>query len=243
MVALLFGGVDARKNGQEIDSAIGLQEISQIGLFCSRLHELSNQAVLPTVDGILHRKFETKADLGFAATLVPESSSGPHMAKLGENRYYKRNGASFLQLEHFDLEDMFGRRPRPNLEVSVENLKSTSGIEGETITIHLLNTGRGLAKHIEIFGEITGGNLVSARRPFQDVSRINVGRQMFSYTDNAGVIHANSIKMLLGSIVVTPKDGENIHLNFNVCCESMSAKHFEFTVAPEILPTEPILTT
>lgn len=29
------------------------------------------------------------------------------MAKLEEDRYYKRSGDSFYRMEHFDLEDMF----------------------------------------------------------------------------------------------------------------------------------------
>ena len=43
------------------------------------------------------------------------------MAKLGENRYYKRSGDSFYQMEHFDLEDMFGRRRKPKLKMSSDS--------------------------------------------------------------------------------------------------------------------------
>jgi hypothetical protein len=49
--------------------------------------------------------------------LVPASDSGPHMAKLGEDLYYKRSGDRFVRMEHFDIEDMFGRRRKPVLSM------------------------------------------------------------------------------------------------------------------------------
>ena len=41
------------------------------------------------------------------------------MAKLGEDRYYKRSGDSFRKMEHFDLEDMFG--PAAEATAHIEN--------------------------------------------------------------------------------------------------------------------------
>jgi AhpD family alkylhydroperoxidase len=112
---IIVWGVDARKNAQDVDCAVGRKEIEPIKLFLSRLNALTGQAVSPIVDGIRHRAIETTENSGFAITLVPETESGPHMAKLGEDRYYKRSGDSFYKMEHFDLEDMFGRRPEANL--------------------------------------------------------------------------------------------------------------------------------
>jgi len=65
------------------------------------------------------------------------------MAKLGENRYYKRSGDSFYQMEHFDLEDMFGRRRRPRLTLYTH--VRSSGRQ-TSIVIGITNDGRGSAK-------------------------------------------------------------------------------------------------
>jgi predicted HTH transcriptional regulator len=116
---IIVWGVDARKNAQDVDCAVGRKEIEPIKLFLSRLNALTGQAVSPIVDGIQHRAIETTGNSGFAITLVPETESGPHMAKLGEDRYYKRSGDSFYKMEHFDLEDMFGRRQKPNLGLEI----------------------------------------------------------------------------------------------------------------------------
>src|SRR5262249_33289270 len=111
---IIVWGVDARQQ-DGVDYARERKEIEQLERFVSKLNEFTGQAVSPVADGIRHKAIETEGGRGFAATIVPESDSGPHMAKLGEDRYYKRSGTSFLRMEHFDLEDMFGRRPRPKL--------------------------------------------------------------------------------------------------------------------------------
>ena len=65
------------------------------------------------------------------------------MAKLGEDRYYKRSGDSFYKLEHFDLEDMFGRRPKPKLECAIRIIGNDLD---SRIIIGIRNEGRGSAK-------------------------------------------------------------------------------------------------
>ena len=109
---LIVWGVDARENALRIDCAVGLALVDPVKLLISRLNEFTGQCVSPIVDGILHRAIPFDSDAGCVISLVPESSSGPHMSKLGEDRYYKRSGDSFRCLEHFDLEDMFGRRQK-----------------------------------------------------------------------------------------------------------------------------------
>jgi hypothetical protein len=63
------------------------------------------------------------------------------MAKLGEDRYYKRSGDSFYKMEHFDLEDMFGRRKKPKLRL----VARVSRVRDEVV-LGILNEGRAAAK-------------------------------------------------------------------------------------------------
>jgi hypothetical protein len=63
------------------------------------------------------------------------------MAKLGEDRYYKRSGDRFYRMEHFDLADMFGRRRRPALKLILEKKRN-----GSQLAMSIKNEGRGLAK-------------------------------------------------------------------------------------------------
>lgn len=140
---IVVWGVEARKNSEGIDCAIAKQPIKPLSMFISRLNELTGEFVDPLVDGVQHKKVLISDDEGFAITLVPVSDSGPHMAKGGEDRYYKRSGDSFYKMEHFDIEDMFGRRKKPKL--SLYTKIRGKGVASQII-IGITNEGRGTAK-------------------------------------------------------------------------------------------------
>lgn len=140
---LVVWGIVARRNADGVDCAFGKQEIDSLPLFISRLNELTGSAVSPIVEGVRHNPIPSTGDRGFAVTLVPESESGPHMAKLGEDRYYKRSGDSFYRMEHYDLEDMFGRRKKPRLNLTT---RLAGRGASTTIILGIENTGRGTAK-------------------------------------------------------------------------------------------------
>jgi schlafen family protein len=137
---LIVWGIDARVDTDGVDCARNAIPLGQPELFMSRLVSYSASAASPVVNGVEHRLVE---GLGgpFALTYVPESDSGPHMAKLGEDRYFKRSGDRFVRMEHFDIADMFGRRRRPALKLSLEKQDN-----GETILVTIRNEGRGIAK-------------------------------------------------------------------------------------------------
>jgi hypothetical protein len=140
---LVVWGVEARKNSENIDCVTSLPGVSRIAALLPRLNELTGEAASPIVSGVQHRLIGTiSADTGFAVTLVPESDSGPHMAKLGEDRYYKRSGDSFYRMEHYDLADMFGRRPKPLLDVTIRTRNPGPVAE---IIVGLENKGRASA--------------------------------------------------------------------------------------------------
>lgn len=150
---IILWGVDARKQEQGgPDCACGGKEIDSVSTFVSRLNEFTGMFVRPVVDGVRHRAICTSDDHGYVITLVPESDAGPHMALGGEQRYYKRSGSSFYAMEHFDIEDMFGRRRKPRFRLTYRIDPSMRGgnpmrYEGR-IAIGLENQGRGSATNL-----------------------------------------------------------------------------------------------
>lgn len=148
-------GVEAAKNPDGVDCASALCPMENARLARSTLESLTGQAVTPMIDGVEHRQFLTEDDSGFVGTYVPQSDAGPHMAKQGEDRYYKRSGDSFRRMEHFDIEDMFGRRARPLLTCRLKPLRfqAYKNLKGRppylclgSIVVTLQNDGRGVAK-------------------------------------------------------------------------------------------------
>jgi hypothetical protein len=144
-------GVDARKNDEGLDVANTIEPIADVLAALGKLNEFTPSAVNPLVDGVQHKAIVTEGRAGVAVTLVPASDAGPHMAKQGEDRYFKRSGGSFVKMEHFDIEDMFGRRAKPQLGLSYEVRRAGGRTDAAgthlqyLATISIRNSGRGAA--------------------------------------------------------------------------------------------------
>ena len=130
---LIWGVEEIKENGKF--HHLEIKPFKGVFKFENDLNRLAGDWVTPTIDG-----FKTKAiytdkpnDKGVVLVLIPQSDSAPHMCKhlnihyelidgstrkidIG-HRYYRRFGSSFRVMEHSELDDMFGRRPKPKFEV------------------------------------------------------------------------------------------------------------------------------
>lgn len=225
---LIVWGVDARKNDDGIDCAVALKEITGVAAFTSRLNELTGEAVLPRIDGVRHRPIARPNGNGFAATLVPESDAGPHMAKLGEDRYFKRSGTSFYRMEHFDVADMFGRRRRPKLSVTTQIV----GIaDGARIVLGLRNDGRSSARAPYLAFDVPfpfkrdefglDGNRNEGMRRL-----LSGGQDLpFRYGEDTNfVIHPGIVHEVASiSLGFSPRGvpSSDVHINYAICAEDV----------------------
>src|SRR5229473_4366007 len=112
-------GIGTTKSASGNDAASSRAPIRNVAMFVQRLAEFTSLYVTPSVVGVAHRQFELPNGDGSAATYVPESDAGPHMALVGLDRYFKRGAVGFYPLQHFDVSDMFGRRQRPSLRIEL----------------------------------------------------------------------------------------------------------------------------
>lgn len=151
---LIIWGVVARVNAQGIDCASEDKPIDDVNLFLSKINEFTGTATSPIIDCIKHKKIFTVKPKGYVISYIPESINGPHMAKFRENRYYKRSGDSFYQMEHFDIADMFGKRKRPDLYLNyyIRQNGWSGNPQGKfykyEITFGIMNKGRGSAHSV-----------------------------------------------------------------------------------------------
>jgi hypothetical protein len=148
---VIWGVATAKDRASGRDVASELKPITDVARFATQLAELTPIVLTPTNDGVSHRHFARADHTGFAATFVPESAVGPHMALAGHNRYFKRTDDRCYRMQHFDIADMFGRRQRPALKVSYHlsggvTLQGYQGTKrGVRIQIVLSNQGRASA--------------------------------------------------------------------------------------------------
>jgi hypothetical protein len=140
---ILVWGVDARSDSDGVDCAQEIIGIDNVAKFLSKLNEFTS-AVSPSVSGVLHKKVIIEEGRGLAVSLIPESDSGPHMAKARLNQYFKRTGDKFLVMEHFDVADMFGRRKRPKLMLEIAP-SDHGNPDSHLFLLRLINNGRASA--------------------------------------------------------------------------------------------------
>ncbi len=114
---IIWGAKAVREAG--IDCIRDFPGVSDAIRFASRLDELTSPTASAGVPGVQHRSLigPPGSNVDFVVSLIPESSSGPHMARFSEDRYYQRIGFSFVRMEPFQIADMFGRRVRPELKI------------------------------------------------------------------------------------------------------------------------------
>lgn len=205
---LAIWGVNARPDEEdEIDAAKDMLGVGNADRCLAELHKHTAAASNPIVQGVRHKQLIAPDGTPLCATLVPESDGGPHMAKLGEDRFYMRCGSAFLRMEHFQIADMFGRRRRPVLTVVAEPFVSSksdgpSGPQTQVaVKIGLRNAGRAIARFPILSLRLTPNDPFSIGRPKTLPERPIVGRDRFkTYAGGVDqVVHAGTLLWVIES--------------------------------------------
>ena len=202
-------------------------------MFLTRLNEFTGTATSPIVEGVQHRVIPSGSEDGLAITLVPESVVGPHMAKLGEDRYFKRSGASFYRMEHFDLEDMFGRRARPNLTVRLELRPRPDPDQHEDLHFVVANHGRGLAKYPGFICTLDQNvSILAVSGSIKNATGLNQGNPVVSYQNNLEVIHPTGHEYHVGqATILRARKGDPLSAKVIWYCENMQPRSDSIVVS------------
>jgi len=118
-----------------------------------------------------------------------------------EREYWRRTSNGNRRMEHYELEDVFGRRLRPLLRVGLKLIDLGDG--DEQLRFTFLNEGRGVAKHpglLCFLSDDPGLTVGMVDGGMRNVTSVNDGRASVQYYDAQGVIHPNSIFAAAGSV-------------------------------------------
>lgn len=117
-------------------------------LFVESLNRAISEVVTPFVDAVDSQVVFESGGEGVVATYVPESEKTPHR-RIRDAKYYLRSGDSFRVMEHSQLEDMFGRRSHPKLELEVSASLAFESRPAPTfkLNISLKNIGRAVTQN------------------------------------------------------------------------------------------------
>lgn len=160
---LIVWGINAPGSG------VGLRDkkpIRGVSKFAEHLDSLASRLVSPPVQGAENLVLLEKGGKGegYVISFIPASIRSPHRAEHHAlKKYYQRSGDSFLELEHWQLEYMFGRRQVPDLRVAwdviplreeemklyPEGLLSLADGQGDRalLRIGMLNKGRAISRY------------------------------------------------------------------------------------------------
>jgi hypothetical protein len=230
---VLIWGIETNKQ----DEAAKLKSIAQVEEFYGRLKKSLLNSTQPVVDNVMLETISDAATLGagYVKCLIPPSDKTPHRAMLADREYFKRTTEGFYRLEHFDLEDMFGRRPHPSLTIELALQPRSGDDPHEELHFSLINIGRGIAKYPGFLCRFDDDvKIVDARGGVQVASYLNRGAPVVSYQDNGSVIHPNSIAYSVGhAILRRERKGEGLRVQISWYCENMAARSATAEVRPE----------
>lgn len=172
---LIVWGVDARPGGDGVDKVQKVVPIEGLDRFLSDLQTLTSQVVSFPVADVRHHKVSTPhdSDKGVAVSVIPASDLAPHMATArGIHQYFRRTSSDFLRMEHYEVADLFGRRPQPQIGVEIGHKVRLGGTSGGrpfgrlTVKFVLKNKGRAIAHHPALsLGEPQGWTPISHYEP------------------------------------------------------------------------------
>jgi hypothetical protein len=130
-------------------------------------------------------------------------------------------------MEHFDLEDMFGRRQKPDLSLMAHQMNPLG--EKDRTTFVLQNSGRALAKHVGFLATFENAEISDTSRQMQNLTNLNNGKATVSYAEDHGVVHPVSFGMNAGwvSFARLEKD-KPVVIHVTWYCENMTSREATF---------------
>jgi hypothetical protein len=233
---LIFGVVTTR-SPDGLDVASGLAPIINADTFRSRLQDSLFTSTQPVVDGV-RLEVIPSADgrSGFLKCYVPSSDKTPHRAMACEREYWRRTSSGSRRMEHYELEDAFGRRLRPLLRLFVELRPRLHGDPFEELHFFFFNEGRAVARHAGFVCRLGQGFVAKVHGDgLTDITAVNRDQQLVQYYNSRGVIHANGLHSALGHAILQ-RDSKSAPLPISVTwyAEHMAPKRYDATLLPGV---------
>jgi Putative DNA-binding domain len=118
----------------------------------SRILDLVGQLVEPRIEGFQAIEVNESSDAtsGFVVVYIPASEGSPRRSRK-DWKFYQRIGSGTFPMEYFQIEERFGKRPHPKLEMYLEPSKYTGMLHNpwghsRWVALGLRNVGFGIAK-------------------------------------------------------------------------------------------------
>jgi Putative DNA-binding domain len=135
---LIFGVKEDPKSKFSLDPILNPEQ------FEHKVQEQISRLTAYNVPNVMSKIIKDQSNLssGYIIILIPKSDISPHQV-IDDKKYYKRSGESFKPMEHFELENMFGRTPKPVFTPDILIVATQNdNLEEYKFTIGIRNIGR-----------------------------------------------------------------------------------------------------
>jgi hypothetical protein len=225
---ILIFGIETSKRQDGVDRAIALKPITGFMHFRARLLDAILNSTQPVVDSVeIDTIPSNDPDAGYVKILVPSSDRPPHRAIASDHHYFRRIATGHRRMEHYELEDVFGRRLRPAIRMLAELKQRPNGDMHEDLSFLMINEGRGLAKHVGFFCTFEANTQIVGTHGngLQNVTALNNGNPTVTYINDHNVMQANGIVTNVGSaIILRPDRAALLTLNAKWYAEQMETR-------------------
>ncbi len=233
---VLIFGVATTRSSDGLDVATSLVPIVNADTFRSRLQDSLFTSTQPVVDGVRLEVIPSGHGGGYLKCYVPSSDKTPHRAMACAREYWRRTSSGSRKMEHYELEDAFGRRLRPLLRLFVELRPRPDGDPHEELHFFFLNEGRAVARHAGFVCRLGQGIVAGVRGDgLTDITVVNRDQQLVQYYNSGGVIHANGLYSALGHAILQ-RDSKGAPLPISVAwyAENMAPKQRDALLQPRV---------
>jgi hypothetical protein len=155
------------------------------------------------VDDVMIEVIPATMGRGYVKCLIPASDLLPHRAMIADGQYWRRKSTGgFRKMEHYELEEVFGRRRCPVLRLHVILKPEPGDNPNEVVIFSFLNEGRGLAHHAGFLCNIGDGEVIGLHGSRLDNAPILNERPSVSFYSPQDVIHPNGIYNTVGHAII-----------------------------------------
>lgn len=152
---VIWGLFAKEKDKSSPDLIIEARPIKKVTKVKTDFDSITGKVVSKRVLGVQNKVVykDKLSDIGFIVTYIPKSDEAPHRVEgemQGSRRYYRRHGNGSYEMEHYELEELFGGRLMPYLKFvlsakSEYNLRH--GLSECRVKFGLKNVGKSVAKY------------------------------------------------------------------------------------------------
>jgi hypothetical protein len=146
-----------------VDSAVPVVDTRAVK---SRILDLTGQLVEPRIEGVqvVEVNEASNSTSGFVVVYVPACEGSPRRSRK-DWKFYQRIGSGTFPMEYFQIEERFGKRPPPKLELYLEpggvGVSYSVYVPSRWFEIGLTNSGRSIAKFPSIRYKRSSGLIAS----------------------------------------------------------------------------------